>query len=769
MTLGLFESLELDQSTQRTAGRQAVAVATKRAQDQFGVFLTAAQDEEEFKARLGFIQDDLNVVIAEVCEEYGEANSERVHKVVSASLVPEPKRTERTASVKESRRPKMCPYHSEVTDISLAAKEPQAGFNAMAQHAWSDRHCQGEWDGKCNFKPGMTTQPFWDEKQEKAEERRQEREQQRAEEPQAGGFGPDTPDTVETPEEGDEAPVETTDVPETPDESPTPEAEPEAPVGEQPAMAMAASTRMSDALAELEDAPSKDDAPSEEGPPSSDESPEDAGPKGGDVFDSSGPAMQRFEELLPKIIQYFFSEDAGANDPELAELHGLLDMENPGYLGDDSEGDDSESAPEGLEVGPEETDEPKDEPTDAPDELEEKKESATSGIVDDVGGAGKAAVGIAGGAGKAAVGQLMGGAMTLGTGVASGNPMQAIKGFQQMSPGGLVGAGLKGGVGNALQPAAQPAGLNWKQFSHTRQGEALKTVDVEAGGRTPFPKMDKGKFSPGKSLPDSEMSGSPHPTERQDIEQKADPEADPLAGTRAVSETQDVEKKRQYEKGTGGSWGGGVGTAVAGTIGDDYAETGGYRADPHGSPGQQEWDDPDGPHYDPPCPHCHARQGAFDGQVCYACGRDAQGGQVRPPHRETAARIKLWDGVETDVRTARILHKALTAKDFVMIADAIATAPADQQVLAEHFASYLSHTNPNFDQERFIAAATGSPSTGRDKFKPPQGEDPQLGMPGTMSAVDVEKNPLNDVLESEFDGFVPTNTVQGAIENYERS
>jgi hypothetical protein len=45
--------------------------------------------------------------------------------------------------VHESRKPKMCPYHSEVTDISLAAGDPQAGFNAMAQHAWSAQALPG--------------------------------------------------------------------------------------------------------------------------------------------------------------------------------------------------------------------------------------------------------------------------------------------------------------------------------------------------------------------------------------------------------------------------------------------------------------------------------------------------------------------------------------------------------------------------------------------------------------------------------------------------
>lgn len=85
------------------------------------------------------------------------------------------------ASVRTARRPKMCPYHREVTDISLASGDPTAGFNAMSQHAWGEQHCQGAFEGNCNFKPAMVTQKYWDDKAEQAAERRERREQERAE------------------------------------------------------------------------------------------------------------------------------------------------------------------------------------------------------------------------------------------------------------------------------------------------------------------------------------------------------------------------------------------------------------------------------------------------------------------------------------------------------------------------------------------------------------------------------------------------------------
>jgi hypothetical protein len=71
----------------------------------------------------------------------------------------------------------MCPFHKDVVEISLAAGDPRAGFDSMAQHWGGPRHCDGEGyeGGKCNFKAPMTTQAFWDEKAEKAEQKRQER------------------------------------------------------------------------------------------------------------------------------------------------------------------------------------------------------------------------------------------------------------------------------------------------------------------------------------------------------------------------------------------------------------------------------------------------------------------------------------------------------------------------------------------------------------------------------------------------------------------
>jgi hypothetical protein len=39
----------------------------------------------------------------------------------------------------------------------------------------------------------------------------------------------------------------------------------------------------------------------------------------------------------------------------------------------------------------------------------------------------------------------------------------------------------------------------------------------------------------------------------------------------------------------------------------------------------------------------------------------------------------------------------------------------DARIITEHFAEALRNTNPNFDRRRFISAAMGEPSNGRDR------------------------------------------------------
>lgn len=180
---GLFEHLAAEGLEERDAQRKAIIVAKKRADDRFGNFFRQASNKDEFDARLSMVSDDFADLVTAASNEYG-VDSEPVSEAVISSFIPEEHIAKVASMQHEARKPKMCPYHKEVTDISLAAGQAQAGFNAMAQHAWGSNHCQGEWDGKCNFKPEMTTQAYWDDKAERAEQRRQEREEAQAQQPE---------------------------------------------------------------------------------------------------------------------------------------------------------------------------------------------------------------------------------------------------------------------------------------------------------------------------------------------------------------------------------------------------------------------------------------------------------------------------------------------------------------------------------------------------------------------------------------------------------
>lgn len=59
----------------------------------------------------------------------------------------------------------------------------------------------------------------------------------------------------------------------------------------------------------------------------------------------------------------------------------------------------------------------------------------------------------------------------------------------------------------------------------------------------------------------------------------------------------------------------------------------------------------------------------------------------------------------------------LSRQDYVLIADTIANMArthADRAAIADDFAYALRGTNPAFDRDRFIAAATGQPLSRRD-------------------------------------------------------
>jgi hypothetical protein len=215
-----LDAIALDEREHNVAARQAAVLATGRADRMFGAFVKSAGVDG-----LGHIAEELHGVVTAACEEVGHEDTDKTYATVMDYFTanyasPYPRADEvyglgddgksypvtaRTASIiHEARKPKMCPFHRDVVDISLAAGDARAGFDSMAQHWGGPRHCDGaDYEGtKCNFKPQMVTQAFWDDKAEKAEERKQQRAEQAEQQVENSDSEPvDTSDVeVETPE-----------------------------------------------------------------------------------------------------------------------------------------------------------------------------------------------------------------------------------------------------------------------------------------------------------------------------------------------------------------------------------------------------------------------------------------------------------------------------------------------------------------------------------------------------------------------------------------
>lgn len=172
--------LEVDAADERhvrLASRKAIVIAKQRVEDQYGAWLNQAETREDLNARLAYAKEEIDGIIALAAEDQGTLDFANYYDVIVGDYTARFTEQPKTSSIHESRKPKMCPFHSDVVGISLAQGEAKSGFEAMAQHWGGPKHCQGEGyeGGKCNFKPQMTTQSWWDERTEKAEERKRER------------------------------------------------------------------------------------------------------------------------------------------------------------------------------------------------------------------------------------------------------------------------------------------------------------------------------------------------------------------------------------------------------------------------------------------------------------------------------------------------------------------------------------------------------------------------------------------------------------------
>lgn len=194
----LFDVIAADENDERVAYRKAAVVAQVRADKIYGEWI------RHDPSRLAHVEDEIRAIAAQAAEEFGVKNATTIADVVLGAGWTKKKDDDdndddaddhggksdhdeddedddkKTSSVHESRKPRMCPFHKDVVDISLNAGDPTAGYTAMSQHWGGPRHCEGnEYEGaKCNFKPQMTTQSYWDERAEKAEQRRLERQEQ---------------------------------------------------------------------------------------------------------------------------------------------------------------------------------------------------------------------------------------------------------------------------------------------------------------------------------------------------------------------------------------------------------------------------------------------------------------------------------------------------------------------------------------------------------------------------------------------------------------
>jgi hypothetical protein len=183
-SLSFLDIIAADESDQRLASRKTVVSASQRIDDRFGAWLRVADSKEDFNARVSYVAEDIRGIIVQAAQEHGvegETFESYFETIVSRYA---PKLDEavdaRVASVHEARKIKMCPWHKDVVDISLAAGDPRAGFDSMAQHWGGPRHCEGEgYEGsKCNFKAPMTTQSWWDDRAEAAEQKKRDRAEQ---------------------------------------------------------------------------------------------------------------------------------------------------------------------------------------------------------------------------------------------------------------------------------------------------------------------------------------------------------------------------------------------------------------------------------------------------------------------------------------------------------------------------------------------------------------------------------------------------------------
>jgi hypothetical protein len=176
----LFHVIAHDEQGDAIKQRKVVVAATQRLDARYSRWLQAPN----FDARFAYIEAEAKDIVEATIDEFEATNVKPASILAAYRAARKPiATTTKEATTHEARKPRMCPFHKDVVDISLAQGDPKAGFEAMAQHWGGARHCEGDgYKGEsCNFKPQMTTQSYWDEKAEKAQQKREERQQRELE------------------------------------------------------------------------------------------------------------------------------------------------------------------------------------------------------------------------------------------------------------------------------------------------------------------------------------------------------------------------------------------------------------------------------------------------------------------------------------------------------------------------------------------------------------------------------------------------------------
>lgn len=120
------------------------------------------------------------------CEVCGGAHNTAMHGVAT------PSGQGMHAVGKIARRPKLCPYHSDIIDYSLQFGDPKEALSIIAPQQYGSQWCKsGEFRATCNFKPAMVRQEYWDQRENELQQRRLEREQETVLQQQEAPVSPD--------------------------------------------------------------------------------------------------------------------------------------------------------------------------------------------------------------------------------------------------------------------------------------------------------------------------------------------------------------------------------------------------------------------------------------------------------------------------------------------------------------------------------------------------------------------------------------------------